>query len=79
MKPVLNINLCVISIFLCIDLTHTLLSCVGQAFIWMAGSSLIVKAHNHVMTKPMGSDLAHFNTHGVKVIWAGSSVFLKNM
>lgn len=39
----------------------------------MVGSSLIVKAHNHVKTRPMGSDLALFNTHGVKVIWAGSS------
>ena len=37
------------------------------------GSSLIVKAHNHVKTRPMGSDLVLFNTHGVKIIWAGSS------
>lgn len=39
----------------------------------MVGSSLIVKAHNHVKGRPMGSDLALFNRYGIKVVWAGSS------
>lgn len=45
----------------------------GPEFIWIVGSSLIIKAHRHVKQRPMGDDLALFYRYGKKVIWVGNS------
>ena len=45
----------------------------GSSYIWMVGSSLIEKAHNHVKQRPMGVNLSLSNRYGVNALWAGSA------